>query len=295
MVPSVGSFPPVTWKLPELRSGHPAPEELAERRRMVTGAPVSPGSAVEEQQVAGVRCLTVTDSAGNTTVVYLHGGGYRMGTPEAWVPLATRLSRRLGASVILPDYRLSPEHPFPAALIDAVSVYDDIRRSTAGPLLLAGDSAGGGLAAALTVACSLNGQALPDALVLLSPWLDLTLSGETFSSRSESDHFFPRESAEQAADSYLQGQDATDPLVSPLFAELDDFPPTLIFVGTEESLLDDAVRFAGKLAHARRRVALEVVAGMQHAWPVTSPDLPESSAAIGIAQQFTLSVLGLSP
>jgi monoterpene epsilon-lactone hydrolase len=285
----------VTWKLPEIRPGRPATEELAERRRMVAGIPLPARSAAEEQYLGGVRCLTVADSRRSGTVLYLHGGGFRMGTPETWVPLAADLSRSLGVTVILPDYRLAPEHPFPAALIDAASVYDNVRRETDRPVLLAGDSAGGGLAAALTVACNMNRQTLPDAVVLLSPWLDLTLSGGTFSSRSESDRFFPPESAEQAADSYLQGHVASDPLVSPLFADLDDFPPTLLFAGSEETLLDDALRFAGKLALARRRVALEVMAGMQHAWPVTSPDIPESSAAMAIARQFADSVLALRP
>lgn len=301
------------WKLPGLRPGRPAPQDLLDRRQMVAGPEAPPGTEVEEQWVSGVRCLTVSAAHPEPTappapaapsapaatparhLVYLHGGGYRMGTPEAWVPLGADLAKVLGATVILPDYRLAPEHPFPAGLIDALSVYDHARKGSPGQLVVAGDSAGGGMAAALTLACRMNGQPIPDALVLLSPWLDMTLSGDTFSSRSESDLFFPRASAEQAAESYLQGQDATDPLVSPLFADLDAFPPTLVFAGTEETLLDDAVRFTEKLAHSGRTVTLEVMAGMQHAWPVTSPALPESSAAVTIFGQFISSVLPLLP
>jgi acetyl esterase/lipase len=181
--------------------------------------------------------------------------------------------------VTLPDYRLAPENPFPAALYDAAAVYGCLIRSDA-PVFVAGDSAGGGLAAALVVLCSQDHARGPDGIILLSPWLDLALTSETYISRAETDRFFPLASAEDAAGAYLQGHSADDPLVSPIRADLSGFPPTLLMAGTDETLLGDALRFSTQLATAGRDVTLWVAEGMQHAWPAISADLPETAQAV---------------
>lgn len=269
------------WKLPDLRPGRPASEELIARRQLAFGAKTPPAGAVlDETDVEGVRALSVTVGGYQREFIYFHGGGYRMGAPEGWLTLARGLAAAANARVVLPDYRLAPEHPFPAALHDAIAVYVGTRKSSGLPVIVGGDSAGGGLAAALGAACPAADPAVPDALVLMSPWLDLTLAADTFSSRAESDLYFPIASAREAATTYLQGHDPRDPLASPLFANVERFPPTLLLAGSQEALLGDSLRFAEVLALAHRDVTLHVVAGMQHVWPVMSPELPESAAAV---------------
>ena len=274
--------------LPKERTGYLAPAALAERRAAaLTFPPAYPphdGIGTIESWHGGVRCIELSGEVARATILYLHGGGYRIGLPEGWSGFAGVLAERLSARVVLPDYRLAPEHPFPAALLDAVAVLAALEGSS--PLVIAGDSAGGGLAAAATLAARRIGIAVPRAAVLISPWLDLTLSASTFVSNAAHDRFFPRENAAEAADLYLQGHPATDPLASPLFADLAGFPPTLLFAGGEEGLLADATRFAEKLALAGASVEAHLVAGMQHTWMNFFPDLPETAAAFDAIARF---------
>ncbi len=178
------------------------------------------------------------------------------------------------------EYRLAPEHPFPAALHDAAAVYGHLLDRGDRGIVAAGDSAGGGLAAALTLAASASGQPLPAALVLMSPWLDLTCTASTYASRSETDQLFSLTSACQAAEMYLQGHEATDPLASPGLATLDAWPPSMVVASTDEVLLDDSVRFATALALAGTPVTGRFERGVPHAWPAVAPDLPASTAAV---------------
>jgi monoterpene epsilon-lactone hydrolase len=282
-------------QLPPLRPGREPPEDLRARRAALAGARPDLTTATVptvEQVIAGVPCIVVTPSTADRDLLYFHGGGYRLGAAIAWTAFAARLADALRARVTVPDYRLAPEHPFPAALYDAAAVYEELRAAAAGAVLVGGDSAGGGLAAALTVACVDDDVARPDALLLLSPWLDLTLTGATHVSRAATDQLFPPASSTEAADSYLQGHDATDPLASAAFADVARFPPVFLTAGTEETLLSDAVGFAQRLAEARIGVTLHVGAGMQHVWPMIFPDRPESGAAIAALGAF---VAGLGP
>ena len=183
--------------------------------------------------------------------------------------------------MLLIDYRLAPEHPHPAALDDAVTAYRWLAKSSppAGTVV-AGESAGAGLAVALLTALRDAGDDLPAAAVCVSPWVDLTLSGATFDERAELDPFSTRPGLEMNAGAYLQGQDPTTPSVSPLFADLTGLPPTLILAGTNDALLDDATRLADRARQAGVTVTLNVVDEMYHMWPMMSEFLPEARAAV---------------
>jgi len=224
------------------------------------------------------------------TIAYFHGGGYRLGSAAGSTAWGSRLAKATGSRVVVVDYRLAPEIPFPAAVHDAAAVYDALRAESGGAVFAGGDSAGGGLAAALAVACVSAGFAPPDALVLLSPWLDMTCSSDTFESRAATDQLFSKQSATEAASMYLQGHDPEDALVSPLFADLDGFPPSIILAGGHEVLLDDALGFGSRLARAGVSVETHIVRGMQHVWPTLFPDLPESARALQVIAGFVASV-----
>jgi acetyl esterase/lipase len=248
--------------------------------------PLTPGTSAEPETIAGVACVVCRPTAPTSTMVYLHGGGYRVGTARAWTSFGSRLAAAAHTQVVLVDYRLAPEHPFPAAIYDAAAVYDAVQSAHVGPLLVAGDSAGGGLAAALAVAAGIAGATPPDGLILISPWVDLTLTSDTFATRAESDQFFPLESAKDAAELYLQGVDPREPLVSPLMADFSDFPPTLVFAGGAETLLGDGLNLATRMVEAGVSVEGHFPAGMQHVWPTLYPDLPESADAVAAISRF---------
>jgi monoterpene epsilon-lactone hydrolase len=279
------------WKLPAERAGRPAPADLVQRRAQidtVITADAGPGVVVSDRSLGGVACMVCEpggDEGAGTTVLYFHGGGYRLGAPRGWIGLAGALARAAGARVVVPDYRLAPEHPFPAAVRDAAAVYEELL-SDDRPVFVAGDSAGGGLAPALVVACANAGIALPRGVVLLSPWVDLTVRARSYTTRAETDQLFSEVSAREAGDGYLQGHPADDPLASPVFAELAGFPPTLVFVGGNEVLLDDALELTARLARAGASVELRAVAGMQHVWPLMYPQLDESIRAFETIADF---------
>jgi monoterpene epsilon-lactone hydrolase len=280
----------MSWNLPPERAGIPAPESLTARRdgaaSVMADKPAAPGTTAEDETIGGVGCVVCRPAAPTSTVLYLHGGGYRLGAARSWISFATSVAAAADAQVVIADYRLAPEHPFPAALHDAAAVFDALATDHVGPLLVAGDSAGGGLAIALTVAASHSGQPLPEGLIVLSPWVDLTLGSETFATRADTDQFFPKDSAAEAAESYLQGADPHDPLASPLLADLAGFPKTLIFAGGSETLLGDGLSLCTALVTAGVSVEAHFPAGMQHVWPTLFPDLPESIDALAAIARF---------
>ncbi len=252
--------------LPPERPGRPADPDLAARRAQMQAA-VDAGAwhtalPPLETALAGRRTLRFQpESAPRGTVMALHGGGFRIGRPEFESLLAEALVARCGVEVVVPQYRLAPEHPFPAGLIDAVASFDALRAEPGTvPLVVLGDSAGGGLAASLAL---LRGPAI-DALVVLSPWLDLRVNAPAYADNAASDPMFSQESADVAAELYLQGFDPTHPLVSPLLADIAAFPSTLISVGSGEVLRDDALRFHAKLLAAGVESRLSAIAGMEH-------------------------------
>ncbi|WP_055628911.1 alpha/beta hydrolase [Streptomyces hirsutus] len=274
--------------LPAERAGAPAPPELLARRAQFAATEIDPalGVMAGDADLAGVSCRTI--SAGDrATVLYLHGGGYRMGTPEAYDAHLARLAAGAEATVVVPRYRLAPEHPFPAGLRDAVDLYEELAATTAGPLVVAGDSAGAGLAASVAAVADTGGIRAPDGLMLLSPWLDLRCSSPFYGTAT--DAFFPLATAASAREDYLQGARADDPLVSPLLAGHAGFPPTLIQVGAAEALLGDALDLARSLAGANITCTLEVIADRGHTWPLIHPDHDASVAAVESCVRFVRS------
>jgi acetyl esterase/lipase len=214
-------------------------------------------------------------------LLYLHGGGYMSGTLVMYRDLANRLTRASSGRVLLLDYRLGPECPFPGAVEDAVAAYRALLAEGIAPgrIAVAGDSAGGGLTAALLVALRDAGDPLPAGGALLSAWTDLTCSAETFVTKAEADPIVPREMVQWMAELYLQGQDARQPLASPLYADLAGLPPLLVQVGTAETLLDDSLLFAERARNAGVEVTLEVWEEMIHVWHIFAADLPEGQEA----------------
>lgn len=237
---------------------------------------------VDERQVGGVRALVVTPTAvpPDRHVVYLHGGGYIVGSPTTHLRSCARLAKRAGATVTIPDYRLAPEHPYPAAIDDCVAAYRSIAAEVApSSVTIAGDSAGGG--ATLATLCRLRdaGDPLPACAYLLSPWTDLTLSGDSMHDRAEADPMLDEDTLAEMASHYAAGTPRDDPGISPLFADLTGLPPLLIHVGADEVLLDDSVRLADRAAAAGVPVELDVADDMWHVYPALDGIVPEATAA----------------
>jgi len=213
-------------------------------------------------------------------LLHLHGGAYFMGSPDSYRLRAVRFGYRLGAEVFVPAYRLAPEHPFPAALDDALDVYRAVRAARPGlPLFLSGDSAGGGLALALLLRLRALGLPAPAGAILLSPWTDLTTSGGSVDANDGKDLWFTRRHLETWARHYAGAADTRSPELSPVFADLAGLPPLLLLAAEDELLLDDARRVHEAALHAGVGSRLLVGAGMQHDWPLTLPWLPESKHA----------------
>jgi monoterpene epsilon-lactone hydrolase len=218
------------------------------------------------------------------TIVYFYGGGFRLGSPETRRKTAGHLALAARARVLVPNYRLAPEDPFPAALDDAMGAYEWVLSQGAEParVVIAGDSAGGGLAVSTAVAARDRGLPRCAGVVALSPWIDLTCGGESMTSRAASDFMFTRASLLEMAASYLNGADPQQPLVSPLFADLTGLPSILCLVGGDEVLLDDSVRLARRAGIAGVDATVFIAAGMQHIFPIWSGVFPEADAAIAL-------------
>lgn len=235
--------------------------------------------------VTGEWIVPVTVAPGvapGRLLLYLHGGSYIAGSIRAYRSLVANLATAARARALLIDYRLAPEAPFPAALDDALAAYHGLisNRADAQPLIVAGDSAGGGLAVALLVAARDQGAPLPTAAVCLSPWTDLAATGPSWVANAKADLLNDGDKLRQAAHLYL-GQHAADtPLASPLYADLYGLPPLLIQVGGAEILLSDATRLAARAQAAGVSVTLEIWPEMQHEWHFAAHWIPESRQAI---------------
>jgi monoterpene epsilon-lactone hydrolase len=251
--------------------------------------PLPPCTRIEAETFRGVPGDWVrnTRHAQKRTLLYLHGGGYQVGSPQVYREFASQLARRWQAQVALIDYRLAPEHPFPAATDDAFAAYQALLEQGVDParLIVAGDSAGGGL----TMACALEardaGLPLPAALVVFSPWVDLTISGESALTR-ERDDMLVTENLRACAADYLAGASPRTPLASPLHADLHGLPPTLIQATENEILCDDARRLADALGAAGVDTRLQLTPDLFHVWQLFCGKLPEADAAIAEATAF---------
>ena len=221
--------------------------------------------------------------ATDKVLLYLHGGGYCICSLDTHRGLAARLALASCAHVLILDYRLAPENRFPAALEDALAAYRWALAQgiPSKQIAIGGDSAGGGLTVATAVNLREEGQNLPAALFLLSPWTDLTFSGESHRTRKLIDPIFSGESSSlNFGPAYLGVHDPSNPLVSPLFADLHDLPPTLIHVGSDEILLDDSTRLEERLRAAGVDARLEIWEGMWHVFQIFAPYVPEAQQAI---------------
>jgi len=226
--------------------------------------------------------ITAPGAANDRVVLYLHGGGYVIGSVKTHRDLMGRVSRSAKARVLGLDYRLAPENPFPAAVDDAVAAYRWLADQGVKPskIAVAGDSAGGGLAVATLVAIRDAGLPMPAAGVCLSPWVDLEGIGESMKTRAQADPVVQRDGLVGMAQAYLQGKDPRSPLAAPLYANLKGLPPLLIQVGDAETLLDDSNRLADRAKAADVQVKLEVWPEMIHVWQLFASFLPEGQQAV---------------
>ncbi len=228
------------------------------------------------------------DPAAGRTLLYLHGGGYSFCSPRTHRPITLQLAAAAEARSFVPDYRLAPEHPFPAAVEDAVAAYRQLRAAgtPARRIVVAGDSAGGGLALAMLLSLRDAGEALPAGAVLFSPWTDLACTGASLVGNDASDVMFRGDSISRGAARYLGGAPATNPLASPLYADLGGLPPLFIQASDSEVLLDDSTRLAAKAGEAGVRVSYRAWRRLPHVWQLFTPFLPEARAALAEAAAF---------
>jgi acetyl esterase/lipase len=246
--------------------------------------PLPDGATFERVDAAGVPAewTAAAGTAPLPVVLYVHGGGYCLGSIETHRNLCVNISAATGGRVLSLDYRLAPEHPFPAAVDDAVAAFGWLLDRGVDPsqVVIAGDSAGGGLTLATLIALRDAGGPLPAAAVAISPWTDMEGSGESMTSRAAADPMVQREGLKVMSDAYVAGGDMRHPLASPLYADLAGLPPILIHVGDAETLLDDSVRFEQRAREAGVDITLEVWPEMIHVWHAFAPMLPEANDAI---------------
>jgi acetyl esterase/lipase len=239
----------------------------------------APDAKCETVDVDGVPAewVSAADVDASRAVLYLHGGGYAIGSLNTHRRLAFDISAASGARVLLLDYRLAPEHPFPAAVDDAATAWRWLLKQglAADKLAIAGDSAGGGLAIATLVNLRDRKLGLPACAAAISPWVDLEGVGTSMTARAGADPMVQKAGLTWMAEMYLAGKDARTPLAAPLHADLAGLPPVLVQVGTAETLLDDATRIAERLHSAGGEVKLSVWPNMLHVFPLFAPILSE--------------------
>jgi epsilon-lactone hydrolase len=278
-----------------LRQGaFPADSDVDEQRRLLkellSAQPLPPEVTVTAGSLGGVQTAEVTVDGVDPrhVVLYFHGGVYVMGDAFLAADLASQVGRRTDARTFSVDYRLGPEHPYPAAVDDALAAYESLLGNGIAPsdIAFAGESAGGGLALATLVNARDHGVPLPTAAFAMSPYADLTLAGTTMETRREVDPLLSFEALRARVPDYTAGQDAALGLISPVFADLSDLPPLLIQAGTHEVLLDDALRLARQAATADVEVTLDIVPGVPHVFQAYHAILDEGAAALDRAGRF---------
>lgn len=279
----------------KLLTSKPRPVGWAERRQRIdevgstwAAAADITCEAVDCDGVAGEWSLA-PDSGPSRVLVYFHGGGYCSGSILSHRRLVTEAGRAAGIRTLAIDYRLAPEHPYPAAHEDAIAAWRFLRRQgyAAASIAVGGDSAGGNLTLGLIARLRAAGEPLPGCAWLLSPWTDLTLSGATLATKDAVDPLIHKPYLDQLATAYAPSPvDRMDPLVSPLFADFAGFPPVMIQVGSAETLLADATRLADALGSADVDVTLQVWPQMIHAWPLWNAHLTDGRRALADAGHF---------
>lgn len=270
------AMPPVSQSWADQRAGMDA---------LADAFPPTEGFEAVPAAVGGIRGEWVCGKhvrRNDAALLYLHGGGYAIGSPKSHRHMVGLIGIESGLPVFSADYRLAPEHPFPAAVEDGVAAYKGLLDSGIAPgkLAIAGDSAGGGLTVATLLAARDKGLPMPACAVPISPWVDLSQGGESFRARAKRDPIVTKQAIDVMAAAYLGGADPKTPLASPIFADLKGLPPLLIQVGSEEALHSDAAGLAQRAEAAGVEVSFESWGGMIHVWHAFHPILSEGRDAI---------------
>ena len=276
----------------------PPPADIAEHRSRIDEAmaqmPLAEGTVAEpfvRSGVPGIECRPVDVADNAPILLYFHGGGFRIASALAYRSYGSHLAAVLGARVLLVEYRLAPENKFPKAVDDCFAVWESLLAEgiDTGRIVIAGDSAGGGLAASVTMHALADGV-LPAGVICCSPWVDLTITADTYDTNAESDKLFSRTSAEEAAPAYLGSADPMNPIASPLFGDWDGAPPLLILVGDAEVLLDDSRKLADVAKAAGVDVTLSIYPEMPHIWTMSYPAFPEAVEGVTEMAEFVARV-----
>jgi epsilon-lactone hydrolase len=276
------------------QSAFPADSDVNEQRRqlreLLSAQPLPADVTVTAATLGGVPTaeITVDGVEPRHIVLYFHGGVYVMGDAFLADDLASQVGRRTRAKVISVDYRLAPEHPYPAAVDDALAAYEALLHNGTAPsdIAFAGESAGGGLAIATLVNARDRGLPLPAAAFVMSPYADLTLAGTSMETKHEADPLLSPQALRARVTDYTAGQDAALGLISPIFADLSGLPPLIIQAGTHEVLLDDAIRLARQAATADVQVTLDITPRVPHVFQAYHPILDEAATALDRAGQL---------
>ncbi len=276
------------------RSAFPAVADVNEQRRqlkaLLSAQPLPADVTVTAATLGGVPIaeITVDGIEPRHTVLYFHGGVYVMGDAFLAADLASQVGRRTRARVMSVDYRLAPEHPYPAAVDDALAAYAALLQNGIAPadIAFAGESAGGGLAVATLVNARDHGLPLPAAAYVMSPYADLTLAGATMQTKRAADPLLSPQALQARVTDYTAGQDAGLGLISPIFADLSGLPPLIIQAGTHEVLLDDAIRLARQAATADVQVTLDITPSVPHVFQAYHAMLDEAANALDRAGQL---------
>lgn len=254
--------------------------------------------SIEPANIPGIKAewVTAPGAERERVIYYLHGGGYVLGYTRTYQEFLYRLSKVTGLRVLALDYRLAPEYPFPAGLEDALVGYRWLLANGTKPenLVIAGDSAGGGLTEATLLSLREAGDPLPVCQVLFSPWTDMEGIGETYTSVGDNDPWIGVDIARAQAKRYVGNGDLRHPLVSPIYADLKGLPPMLIYAGKDEILLDDSVRLANKARADGVEVSLNIWDDMWHVFPLFAGQVPEAQQALDEVGAYIRQRLGLS-
>lgn len=259
--------------------------------------PLLPGIEVQAETLGEVPCLWVREKQSHAeyVILYIHGGGLTEGSAVTTREFGSRLTKVLQIPVLIADYRLAPENPFPAAVEDVKAVYKHLRKDRYRPeqIILGGDSSGGGLAISSLIALRDEAEDLPACMFLISAVVDLLFSGESMKTRADIDPFTSIEALKYCAALYAQGADLRAPPISPLYADLSGLPPALIQVGDHEILLSDSTRLADKMNQSGSQATLKVWEAMWHVWHYYA-DLPEAQQAMEEIRDFLYQTLRIT-
>jgi acetyl esterase/lipase len=283
---------------PPMGGSATAQERRAQMDATAGALPWPAGVTPERSVVGGIAAVWVRPDSGAVTdaaLLYLHGGAYALGSPDTHRGITGRLATLLGCPVLSLDYRLAPEHPHPAAVEDSTAAYRSLVDEGFAPsrLAICGDSAGGGLTIATLLKLRDDGVPLPSCAAPISPWVDMTMSGESMTRLADADPMVKPDELRPAAEWFVGDGDPRDPYASPLFADLSGLPPLLVHVGEVETLLDDSLRLAERARQAGVDVTLEVFPEMIHVFHAFCGMVPEADAACETVAAFLRKHMGL--